>query len=331
MVILVLDVAASEGGALSVLRQHYSEFQQDTDNNYILCVSTPELASKGNVTVLKYPWVKRSPLHRLWFELLGVKKLCREYRPDRVFSLQDVLLAKCKCERWIYLHHLLPYVKERFKLPGGFLFRAYQNVLGKLINFSLRRADKIIVQTNWMRGACSRVAKIDPAKVEVVRPVINKADIVLCQDRDKCVGKLFYPAAAYDYKNHMTVLQAMKIIKERGKLPGLSLFLTLSGNENPLAERLRGFAVEHGLSVEFLGTLPRGEVMRLYAERTLIFPSYIESFGLPLLEARVSNAPIIASDCPFSREILDGYPNAAFFDPFDAQNCADTIIEFFGK
>lgn len=198
-------------------------------------------------------------------------------------------------------------------------------MIGKLINFSLRRADKIIVQTNWIKDACARAANIALAKVEVVRPTINDADIIPCRDRDKCLGKLFYPASAIDYKNHMTLLEAMRIIKELGTMPELSLSLTLSGNA-PLVERLRGFVAEHQLSVEFLGTLPRSEVMRLYAERTLIFPSYIESFGLPLLEARLSNAPIIASDCPFSREILEGYADALFFDPFNAQSCADAIM-----
>lgn len=55
MNILVLDVAASSGGASSMLQQYYSEFQEDTKNTYILCVSTPKLASTGNVTVLRYP------------------------------------------------------------------------------------------------------------------------------------------------------------------------------------------------------------------------------------------------------------------------------------
>lgn len=330
MNILVLNVAASASGALSILRQYYSEFQKDSENNYVLCVSAPELASAGNVTVLRYPWVKRSWFHRLWFEVWVFRKLCRKFHPDRVFSLQNIMFINRKCEKWIYLHQPLPYVTVRFHLCQQPMLWVYQNVIGKLINSSLRRADKIIVQTNWIKDACARAANIDPAKVEVVRPAINEADIVPCLDRNKCLGKLFYPATAIDYKNHMTVLEAMRIIWERGELPDLSLSLTLSGDENPLAQRLRGFAAEHQLSVEFLGTLPRSEVMRLYAERTLIFPSYIESFGLPLLEARSSNAPIIASDCPFSREILEGYSDAAFFDPFDAQNCADAILNFFG-
>ena len=50
--------------------------------------------------------------------------------------------------------------------------------------------------------------------------------------------------------------------------------------------------------------------------RTLIFPSFIETFGLPLLEARESGAPVLAADTPFAREILANYEKAEFF-PYD--------------
>ena len=329
MDILVLDVAASESGALSILRQYYADFLKDPENRYILCVSGVELESKGNVTVLKYPWVKRSWLHRLWFEFRELRKLEKTYQPDRALSLQNVLFTNRKCQKWIYLHQTLPYVAIRFKLRENPKLWVYQNVIGKLINASLRRADKVIVQTKWMKEACVRAAKIPPERVEIVSPAINAADVIPYRAKGERVERLFYPATALEYKNHMTLLKAIQIIKDQGDLPDLSLSLTVSGKENPLAEQLRAFSDENRLPVEFLGQLPRSEVMRLYAESTLIFPSYIESFGLPLLEARTSNAPILASDCPFSREILEGYADAAFFDPFDARNCADAITDFF--
>jgi glycosyltransferase involved in cell wall biosynthesis len=60
----------------------------------------------------------------------------------------------------------------------------------------------------------------------------------------------------------------------------------------------------------------------------LIFPSYLETFGLPLLEARFFNAPIAASDRPFAREILEGYSNADFFDPFSPDDLANKMKKY---
>ena len=45
-----------------------------------------------------------------------------------------------------------------------------------------------------------------------------------------------------------------------------------------------------------------------------LFPSYIETFGLPLLEAKELNGIVLASDRPFSHEILDGYDKAIFIE-----------------
>ena len=61
----------------------------------------------------------------------------------------------------------------------------------------------------------------------------------------------------------------------------------------------------------------------------MIFPSYIETFGLPLLEAKKCDTIILASDCPFSHEILDDYDKVYYFNPFDAKELSklmETVI-----
>lgn len=78
--------------------------------------------------------------------------------------------------------------------------------------------------------------------------------------------------------------------------------------------------------VRCVGRLPYGEVIEQYAQSTLIFPSYIETFGFPMAEARKVGTIVLASDCPFSREVLAGYENAYFFDPFKPQALA-TLME----
>ena len=39
------------------------------------------------------------------------------------------------------------------------------------------------------------------------------------------------------------------------------------------------------------------------------------------------NSLILASDCPFSHEILDGYQNAYYFNPFKPIELADLIMK----
>ena len=68
--------------------------------------------------------------------------------------------------------------------------------------------------------------------------------------------------------------------------------------------------------IKYLGKISKEEVYRNYQNSCLVFPSYIETFGYPLVEAKSCGALILASDCEFSHELLDDYPNAYFFNPF---------------
>jgi glycosyltransferase involved in cell wall biosynthesis len=59
-----------------------------------------------------------------------------------------------------------------------------------------------------------------------------------------------------------------------------------------------------GPDLRELGRLPQPELNALFASATLFaFPSLHEGFGLPVLEAMVAGAPVVASDIPAVREV----------------------------
>jgi alpha-1,2-rhamnosyltransferase len=60
--------------------------------------------------------------------------------------------------------------------------------------------------------------------------------------------------------------------------------------------------------------------------RALVFPSYVEGFGLPLVEAMQRGLPAMASDIPVFREI--GGEFMAYFDLADPQTLADRVTQF---
>ena len=44
-----------------------------------------------------------------------------------------------------------------------------------------------------------------------------------------------------------------------------------------------------------------------------------------MLEARLMNSIVLASNCPFSTEVLENYENAFFFDPFKPSELAQLM------
>ena len=54
----------------------------------------------------------------------------------------------------------------------------------------------------------------------------------------------------------------------------------------------------------FTGPLPHADVVRLlHGARALIFPSIVEGFGFPVIEAMAAGCPVIASRAPAVAEI----------------------------
>lgn len=94
MNVLVYDVAASSGGALSVLKDYYNSYVANSDgNHYYFVISTPELASTANITILRYPWIKKSWFHRLWFDYVVAPELVKKLKIDTVFFAAKYFVA----------------------------------------------------------------------------------------------------------------------------------------------------------------------------------------------------------------------------------------------
>ncbi|ELV2845020.1 glycosyltransferase, partial [Enterobacter cloacae] len=80
--------------------------------------------------------------------------------------------------------------------------------------------------------------------------------------------------------------------------------------------------------IEFSGALPRNEVLRRLSEsKALLFPSKLETFGIPLVEAAKMGVNIIATDLPYSREVLFGYSRVNFCGGESISQWSDAIAK----
>lgn len=324
MNIMVFDVPAESGGALTILKQYYEKAINDKNNKWIFVISTPDLLETDKVKVLKVPWIKKSWLHRLYFDKFIAHKLVKKYEADEVLSLQNVTVSNIKVKQTLYLHQALPFVEKRYGMAENFKFWLYQNVISKMIYKSIREADKVVVQTKWIRDAAIEKAKVKKEKFILKQPKLS-IDVkkeYKQQNDNKMI--FFYPSSGLEYKNHKVIVEALQTMPLNFR-KGCEVLFTLDGNENTHIKELYAITQQESLPIKFIGKLNIDEVYDYYSKSILIFPSYIETFGLPLLEAKVHNCPIIASDCAFSHEILEGYNKVRFFDPFDADKLSQLI------
>jgi glycosyltransferase involved in cell wall biosynthesis len=327
--ILVVDVHASESGALSILvdfhHQIYSSVQADVE--WVFVVSTPKLEGGENVKVARFPWIKKSWLHRVFFDLIVLPKLIKRLNPQKIVSLQNKGVSGVKIPQLVYLH--LPFVlcDYQFKInKDGVKLWFYQNIFSFLVFRSLSNVNQIVVQTSWMKEALSRMAHIQTNKIKVISPNILNNNIIKTHKNKINRKELFYPATPFLYKNHLIILKAIKEIQSKSS-EKFKVIFTLKSNQNQYTKQLAMYAIKNSIKVDFIGSINRNEIFQRYSNSVLIFPSLVESFGMPLLEARMSNTFVLSGDTSFSKEILKGYKNNLMFDGYDKNDLAEKILK----
>lgn len=323
MNILIYDVAAESGGALTVLDTFYHEVQSLKDNlhKWYFVVSTDKIEQCDNITVIQEKWVKKSWLHRIWYDKVRVKQLIERYHIDFIFSMQNIPIVGTKCPQVVYLHQSLQFmpVKLSFFCNEEREYWIRKNIICNIMKRHLHEADYIIVQTKWMKEATGKWVNVRDEFIKIVTPKIDLrvTDEIVEQD----MPLFLYPAGAEIYKNHELIIEACKILSEKNL--SYKVFFTIDPEESHCSKRLYSMVQSAEINIEFVGKVDYNDILKLYKKTILLFPSYLESFGLPLLEAKYANATILCSNMPFSHEILDDYEKAHFFNADNAEQLAD--------
>jgi len=125
------------------------------------------------------------------------------------------------------------------------------------------------------------------------------------------------------HKGQMVVLRTVAELRRRGHQVLASLTIDIRDDPN-YVRRLEIVRAQLGLNedVQMLGNVP--DVERLYHScDVMLFPSYTESFGFPLLEAMACGVPIVASAIPSNVEVLGN--DGCYFAPGDYVDAADQV------
>lgn len=330
MRIVVNDTAASTTGALSILKEFYNYVREhDSENEWIFLLSDNFVESTGNIQVIVRE--KKGWIGRLFFDLFTGASYLKSLNADVVFSLQNTLTNGYRGRQVLYVHQPLGFQKvKNFSFLKGEEreYAIYQHIISRLINKSIKSASHVIVQTKWMKDAVINRTGISAGKISNVLPDVSDLSSYRIHTAPKS-GEFFFPSGDILYKNHRLLYDAATILLNRGVK---DYHITLTLNEKEFEALLTDTAKDSEVMSHFTtgGRMEREDVFGKYMTSTLLFPSYIETFGYPLAEGRQIGTYIIAADTPFARELLEGYPNAYYHEPFDAEALADhmqAIIE----
>lgn len=328
--VLVNATALSSGGALTILRQFIAHAAVTDKNYFIFSPVGVALDLHSNINYVEVDtksWVKR-----IWWDSFGLKRYIKQnnIESDLCISLQNTSV-NVGCQQLIYLHQPLPFTaikyvfnKETIKY---FLYKWFYKFF---IFLFVSKDTRFVVQTHWMKAALAQ-SGVPGDNISVFTPDIKLPDGHQNKSSDQTQQlttdqiTFFYPASSLFYKNHLLILDALALLNtwQLNKKPCFAVTLAV-GDYPVFDEKVQQLGLSD--NVVYLGVMPYEQVIEHYISAdAVLFPSYIETFGLPLAEAGVLGKKIICSDLPYSRDVLTDYQGATFLDYQDATKWADEM------
>lgn len=167
----------------------------------------------------------------------------------------------------------------------------------------------VISASSWVERSLSDVARL-PMRSCVVHNAVDVksfSSLRACRQRDAGSREkwIFGTVGRLDtIKDHRTLFLALRILRQR--MPNLDFELKVIG-DGPLRSDLEEFSVDLGLKdyIVFMGSRSDIPAQLSELDAFLFSTTWREGFGIVLIEALAAGVPILASDVPSSREVLD--------------------------
>ena len=324
--IVISAVNLVEGGPLTVLRECVVAAEELLGNDWeiIVLVNQSSLIETSGVTCLEFPLAKRSWFIRLYYEWWYFRKLSKIIKPDIWLSLHDITAWVEAPRQIVYCHNAAPFFKislrEAWLEPTLLMFNLFYR---HLYGIGIRRNKYVIVQQEWLRQEFKHLFAVQ--NVIVAHPVISfQQNIIPRQKNSDEKFVFFYPTLSRVFKNIELVCEAAKHLNQDG-ISGFEIRLTIDGSENKYAANLiKHYANTDGIA--FIGRQNQKEMMSQYDESDcVLFPSRLETWGLPISEAKALGKPLLIAELPYAHETVGTYDKVSFIDPFDAKGLANNM------
>jgi glycosyltransferase involved in cell wall biosynthesis len=195
----------------------------------------------------------------------------------------------------------------------------------------IAQAAVVITGTEFGKSQIGRLYGIPPERITVIpmptpQYVLNPPD----DDERETLQKyqipenyLFYPAQFWTHKNHVGLLLAVQLLRDKYNL---KLPVVFSGSDQGNQPHVKQVVEQLGLSkqVYFAGFITQSEMVTLYRNAfALVYLSFFGPDNLPPLEAMALGCPVIASRLPGSEEQLENV--ALLCAPTSTEQIAETI------
>ena len=240
------------------------------------------------------------------------------------------------------LSHSLPYGIEKTGIASvvtmhDLIFLRYpqyykkidRNMYKSIYLSSCQRATKIIAISNQTKSDLINYFGIDPGKISVIYQSCDHRFYDRVSEEQKSSIRLKFKLPAKfilsvgtieQRKNQLSILRALAT-------GNIDTTLVILGRPTEYIDQLNKFILESGIQkkVIFLHDTTTDELQGIYQmAEIMVYPSFFEGFGLPVLEAQASGCPVITSNISSLPEA--GGEGAFYINPADILEISHAII-----
>ena len=327
---LIYGPAARMGGARAHVLGLVPELAAIAPADEALLIAQPDLISE--LPPLSPTWTvapdrahDRGFLGRLAWEQRVLPRLARHWRADVLLSFGSFVPLRSTCPTVLEAGNALPFTRAFWQAlrRESLRLQVEEHARWALLRASLRAAERVLVPTRAMRqDVVTRLPDVGP-KVDVA--LWGVAEIFRYVRWNDPSSDVVLGVSKHGINKEFDVLIAA-LPHLRRRFHWLRLMLTGSPDESRWSRRSVALAERLGVRdrVSFAGNVPNGKVPELIQRaRLVVFPTWCESFGLPLAEALAMGAPAVAADIPACREV--GADAARYYPPGDAASLAGVL------
>lgn len=326
--IVVSAVNIRKGGTLTILRDCLSYLSSLPADEYriIALVHRKSLVEYPGIEYIEKPDCIKGWLRRLWCEYVTMHRISEKLQPvDLWFSLHDTTPRVIAKRQAVYCQTSFPFFKWKMQdlrfdvkivLFALFTRFAYQ--------VNIKRNRYLVVQTDWLRDGFSKMFGI-PKNRFIVCPPERKPVEFTKMDIGHEVYTFIFVSTPDCHKNFETLCQAASELEHRVGTGRFKVVLTIKGDENKYSRWLHDrFGTVS--SIDFEGLMPKDKLYSYYeCADCLVFPSRVETWGLPITEFAPTGKPMLLADLPYAHETAAGCRKVAFFNPESPADLADKM------
>lgn len=321
--VVVSAVNIRKGGTLTVLRDCLRYLSGRKDLHVTALVHKRDLCDFPGIDYIEIPWSIEGWGKRLKCEYRTMKGISERLQPvDLWFSLHDTTPDVIAMKQAVYCQTSFPFLKVRGR---DFLMDKKIPLFALLTKYAyqvhVHRNSYLVVQAEWLREGLSRMLGVDRNRFIVAPPRFENPDIEDTHDQEP-VPMFLYPASPDCHKNFEDLCEAAAILEGKLGTGKFKVVVTIDGTENKYAAWLRR-RWGHVVSIDFHGFMSKEELYAHYGKAAcLVFPSRVETWGLPISEFKTTGKPMILADLPYAKESAAGADKVAFFGISDSEGLA---------